>query len=226
MTGRPPPFRSPTGIWTPRFPPSPPPRRSCPLRRARATPQRAPPRPGRRRRATAAPCPGSYCSVNCCGKRLHSSFASCRRRYEPEARPALAERKGPALTFVRGAAEHGRSRTPGGKNDVWRLPRRHKCRRAPTPRQLTRRHRPCRSRDFSSGNVEHQQAGLTKVLLVDSIVHPSTHDPADIRSSPSPAAPPLRVTETSDPGRVPESGREAANQSPSRIVVTPSSGDG
>lgn len=46
-------------------------------------------------------------------------------------------------------------------------------------------------------DFEHQQAGFAKVLLVDSCVHVSTHDAVASRSSPSPAAPPLWVTEGS-----------------------------
>lgn len=114
MTGRPPPLRSPTGTRTPRPRPSPAPRRPCPTRPVRATPRPAPPRPGRRRRATAAPRLGTSCSGNCRGTRFHSPLASCRRRYEPEARPALAERQAPAMTFVRGAAGHGYGRAAGG----------------------------------------------------------------------------------------------------------------
>lgn len=55
---------------------------------------------------------------------------------------------------------------------------------------------------ISGSDIKHQQAGFSKALLVDSFVHVSTHDAVGSRSSPSPATPPLRVTEATDPGRL------------------------
>lgn len=114
-------------------------------------------------------------------------------------------------TGLGGAAKAGRAR----QRRVYACPNARLSGHAPHagdsgnhPQSTQTRHRGLSGRLISGGDVEHQQAGFTKALLVDSFIHVSTHDATAVRSSLPPTAPPLWVNEATDPGRVLATARE------------------